>query len=57
MATTTGTKDVNTFLSQRQNVTDKDLAGEWAALEELYNKKYVVLLPSFLLDQINKKII
>ncbi|KAK0071590.1 hypothetical protein PV325_012642 [Microctonus aethiopoides] len=39
MAAATGTKDVNTFLSQRQNVTDKDLAAEWAQLEELYNKK------------------
>ncbi|XP_034951257.1 26S proteasome non-ATPase regulatory subunit 13 [Chelonus insularis] len=39
MAAATGSKDVNTFLSQRQNVTDKELAAEWAQLEELYNKR------------------
>ncbi|XP_020279106.1 26S proteasome non-ATPase regulatory subunit 13 [Pseudomyrmex gracilis] len=39
MAATVAVKDVNTFLSQKQNVADKDLAGEWAQLEELYNKR------------------
>ncbi|XP_074109913.1 regulatory particle non-ATPase 9 [Cotesia typhae] len=39
MAVASGSKDVNTFLSQRQNVTDKELAADWAQLEELYNKK------------------
>ncbi|XP_046744092.1 26S proteasome non-ATPase regulatory subunit 13 [Diprion similis] len=33
------TKDVTSYLSQKQNVPDKDLASEWAQLEELYNKK------------------
>ncbi|XP_043286701.1 26S proteasome non-ATPase regulatory subunit 13 [Venturia canescens] len=32
-------KDVSTFLSQNQNVPDKELAAEWVQLEELYNKK------------------
>ncbi|XP_076242529.1 regulatory particle non-ATPase 9 [Calliopsis andreniformis] len=31
--------DVNTYLSQNQNVADKELAAEWAQLEELYNKR------------------
>lgn len=33
-------KDVNTYLSQNQNVADKELAAEWAQLEELHNKRY-----------------
>ncbi|XP_015510781.1 26S proteasome non-ATPase regulatory subunit 13 [Neodiprion pinetum] len=33
------TKDVTSYLSQKQNVPDKDLSSEWAQLEELYNKK------------------
>ena len=32
-------KDVNTYLSQNQNVADKELAAEWAQLEELHNKR------------------
>lgn len=39
MAVASASKDVNTFLNQRQNVTDKELAADWAQLEELYNKK------------------
>lgn len=39
MAVTVSPKDVGTFLSQKQNVSDKELAGEWAQLEELYNKR------------------
>ncbi|XP_011306849.1 26S proteasome non-ATPase regulatory subunit 13 [Fopius arisanus] len=39
MAGTAGPKDVNSFLSQKQNTPDKELAAEWAQLEELYNKK------------------
>ncbi|XP_020710650.2 26S proteasome non-ATPase regulatory subunit 13 [Athalia rosae] len=33
------TKDVTSYLSQKQNVPDKELAAEWAQLEELHNKK------------------
>lgn len=33
-------KDVSSFLSSKQSEeSDKDLAGEWAQLEELHNKK------------------
>jgi hypothetical protein len=39
MAATVAVKDVNTFLSQKQNVADKELATEWAQLEELYSKR------------------
>ncbi|CAK9816031.1 26S proteasome non-ATPase regulatory subunit 13 [Anthophora quadrimaculata] len=39
MAVSVAPKDVNTYLSQNQNVADKELAAEWAQLEELYNKK------------------
>ncbi|XP_034186445.1 regulatory particle non-ATPase 9 isoform X1 [Osmia lignaria lignaria] len=39
MATTVVPRDVNTYLSQNQNVADKQLATEWAQLEELYNKR------------------
>jgi len=35
-------KDVSSFLSSKQSEeSDKDLAGEWAQLEELHNKKWV----------------
>jgi len=37
--TSTGVKDVNTYLTAKQAQADKDLATEWAALEELHNKK------------------
>ncbi|XP_033363862.1 26S proteasome non-ATPase regulatory subunit 13 [Bombus vosnesenskii] len=39
MAVSVAPKDVNTYLSQNQNVADKELATEWAQLEELYNKR------------------
>ncbi|KAK1128843.1 26S proteasome non-ATPase regulatory subunit 13 [Melipona quadrifasciata] len=39
MAAAVAPKDVNTYLSQNQNVADKELAAEWAQLEELYNKR------------------
>ncbi|CAK9798180.1 26S proteasome non-ATPase regulatory subunit 13 [Anthophora plagiata] len=39
MAVSVAPRDVNTYLSQNQNVADKELAAEWAQLEELYNKK------------------
>ncbi|EFN66566.1 26S proteasome non-ATPase regulatory subunit 13 [Camponotus floridanus] len=39
MAVSVAVKDVNTFLSQKQNVSDKELAAEWAQLEELYSKR------------------
>ncbi|KAG6797414.1 26S proteasome non-ATPase regulatory subunit 13 [Apis laboriosa] len=39
MAVSVAPKDVNTYLSQNQNVADKELAAEWAQLEELYNKR------------------
>jgi hypothetical protein len=39
MATSVVAKDLNTFLSQKQNVADKELAAEWAQLEELYGKR------------------
>ncbi|XP_033222007.1 26S proteasome non-ATPase regulatory subunit 13 [Belonocnema kinseyi] len=39
MAATVSPKDVGTFLSQKQNVSDKEQAAEWAQLEELYNKR------------------
>ncbi|XP_063979427.1 26S proteasome non-ATPase regulatory subunit 13 [Diachasmimorpha longicaudata] len=39
MAGVAGPKDVNSFLSQKQNTPDKELAAEWGELEELYNKK------------------
>ncbi|KYN03284.1 PREDICTED: 26S proteasome non-ATPase regulatory subunit 13 [Cyphomyrmex costatus] len=39
MAVTVAVKDLNTFLSQKQNVADKELAAEWAQLEELYSKR------------------
>ncbi|XP_017888631.1 26S proteasome non-ATPase regulatory subunit 13 [Ceratina calcarata] len=39
MAATVASRDVNTYLSQNQNVADKELATEWAQLEELYNKR------------------
>ncbi|XP_015117042.1 26S proteasome non-ATPase regulatory subunit 13 [Diachasma alloeum] len=39
MAGVAGPKDVNSFLSQKQNTPDKELAAEWGQLEELYNKK------------------
>ncbi|XP_050453291.1 26S proteasome non-ATPase regulatory subunit 13 [Cataglyphis hispanica] len=39
MAVSVAVKDVNTFLSQKQNVSDKELAAEWAQLEELYGKR------------------
>jgi len=39
MAATVAVKDLNTFLSQKQNVADKELAAEWAQLEELYSKR------------------
>lgn len=39
MATSVATKDVNSFLTQKQNVADKELAAEWAQLEELYSKR------------------
>ncbi|KYQ57290.1 26S proteasome non-ATPase regulatory subunit 13 [Trachymyrmex zeteki] len=39
MAATVAVKDLNTFLSQKQNVADKELAAEWAQLEELYGKR------------------
>ncbi|XP_031827513.1 regulatory particle non-ATPase 9 [Nomia melanderi] len=39
MATAVAPKDVVTYLSQNQNVADKELAAEWAQLEELYNKR------------------
>lgn len=40
MAVSVAPKDVNTYLSQNQNAADKELAAEWAQLEELYNKRY-----------------
>lgn len=39
MAASVVAKDVNTFLSLKQNVADKELAAEWAQLEELYSKR------------------
>ncbi|KYN44726.1 26S proteasome non-ATPase regulatory subunit 13 [Trachymyrmex septentrionalis] len=39
MAAAVAVKDLNTFLSQKQNVADKELAAEWAQLEELYGKR------------------
>ncbi|XP_076754114.1 regulatory particle non-ATPase 9 [Xylocopa sonorina] len=39
MAVSVAPKDVNTYLSQNQNVADEELAAEWAQLEELYNKR------------------
>ncbi|XP_076686701.1 regulatory particle non-ATPase 9 [Andrena cerasifolii] len=39
MAASVVSKDVNTYLSQNQNVADKELAAEWAQLEELHNKR------------------
>ncbi|KAG7214137.1 hypothetical protein KM043_001491 [Ampulex compressa] len=39
MATSVATKDVSTYLSSKQNASDKELAAEWAQLEELYNKR------------------
>ncbi|KYM75850.1 26S proteasome non-ATPase regulatory subunit 13 [Atta colombica] len=39
MAAAVAVKDLNTFLSQKQNVADKELAAEWAQLEELYSKR------------------
>lgn len=38
-----GVKDANSYLAEKQKF-DKDLSSEWAVLEELYNKKYVILL-------------
>ncbi|XP_066991424.1 26S proteasome non-ATPase regulatory subunit 13 [Anabrus simplex] len=36
----TGVKDVSSYLSSKQSEeTNKELAGDWAQLEELYNKK------------------
>jgi hypothetical protein len=32
-------KDVGDYLLSKQRESDKDLAGEWAKLEELHNKK------------------
>lgn len=43
-------KDVNTYLSQNQNAADKELAAEWAQLEELYNKRYFLFVKYFILD-------
>lgn len=39
MAATAPQKDVSTYLSEMQNAADKELAAEWAQLEELYNKR------------------
>ncbi|KAJ8687443.1 hypothetical protein QAD02_023237 [Eretmocerus hayati] len=39
MAATSAPKDVNAYLTQKQNVPDKDLAAEWTKLEELHNKR------------------
>uniref|UniRef100_A0A1B6C6Y1 26S proteasome non-ATPase regulatory subunit 13 n=1 Tax=Clastoptera arizonana TaxID=38151 RepID=A0A1B6C6Y1_9HEMI len=39
MATIGIAKDVNTFLATKQAESGKDIAAEWATLEELYNKK------------------
>ncbi|XP_076162675.1 regulatory particle non-ATPase 9 isoform X1 [Ptiloglossa arizonensis] len=39
MAAAVASTDVNTYLSQNQNVADEELAAEWADLEELYNKR------------------
>ncbi|XP_058793430.1 26S proteasome non-ATPase regulatory subunit 13 [Phymastichus coffea] len=39
MAAPSAPKDVNAYLNQKQNVADKELAAEWAKLEELYSKK------------------
>ncbi|KAF7995951.1 hypothetical protein HCN44_007918 [Aphidius gifuensis] len=39
MATVTIPKDVSLFLSQKKNLQDKDLAAQWAQLEDFYNKK------------------
>lgn len=33
------TRDVNTYLANKQAEAEKDLAAEWAVLEELHNKK------------------
>lgn len=38
-----GVKDANSYLAGKQK-SDKELSSEWAVLEELYNKKYVILL-------------
>lgn len=32
-------KDVSQFLTAKQSESSKELAAEWAKLEELYNKK------------------
>lgn len=39
MAATVAQKDVSTFLRSKQNVSDKELAEEWAELDTLYNKR------------------
>ncbi|XP_014474049.1 PREDICTED: 26S proteasome non-ATPase regulatory subunit 13 [Dinoponera quadriceps] len=39
MAASVAAKDVNIFLSSKQNVPDKELAAEWLQLEELYSKR------------------
>lgn len=45
-------KDVSDYLSFKQRKeSDKDVVGEWAQLEELYNKKWVhdhkLIIPDF----------
>ncbi|XP_066593718.1 26S proteasome non-ATPase regulatory subunit 13 [Prorops nasuta] len=39
MTTYVEPSEVSLFLSQKQKISDKKLAAEWAALEELYNKR------------------
>nr|CAG4643198.1 EOG090X05V9 [Ilyocryptus agilis] len=43
-------RDVQKYLSSKQNTVDQDLAGEWARLESLYNKKLWHQLTIALLD-------
>lgn len=43
-------RDVQKYLSSKQNTVDQDLAAEWARLESLYNKKLWHQLTIALLD-------
>lgn len=36
-------KDVSAYLFEQQKKSSSDLSQEWAALEDLYNKKYVLI--------------
>ena len=36
-------KDVSSFLTEQQKCNTGEIAQEWATLEDLYNKKYIIL--------------